>query len=189
MKSPALLAGGVGVGGILAALLLQPANHPADSTSATAAPPARVPAVAQAFPAPLARDLQAPREAPPPVVLHGVIYRGREGARSQVLLSVEGQPGQAYGIGDAVTRGWSVHAIHMQRVVLAKGAERAAIDVAAPASSAAALAAPAPKSSAPTEARALPGFVAGPRPAVTDTPAKERNRRFLNAVQGGGAAQ
>lgn len=189
MNRIALLAAAVGVGAVIA-MFFKPGDQSAPSTAVPAAPPARVSAAAQALAVTPAPDVQPLREAPPRVALHGVIYRGKDGARSQVLLSVEGAPGQAYGIGDPVARGWSVHAIQMQRVVLAKGAERAAIEVVAPGSSAAAPAAAAPQPAASLAARPLPGFVAGPRPAaVSDASAQERNRRFLDAVRGRAAAQ
>jgi hypothetical protein len=174
---------GVGLG-VIAVASFYAGNEGPPSAQTPDSPPAQVStAAAQALPSRPARDVQIPREPPPRLALHGVIYRGKDGARSRVLLSVEGQPEQAYGIGDLVARGWSVHAIEAQRVILSKGAELASIDIVAPVSSTAA-AAPAAKRSAPAASRPLPGFVAGPRPAMSHAAAQERNRRFLNAVQG-----
>jgi type II secretion system (T2SS) protein C len=183
MNRSALLAAAVGVGAVMA-MFVKPGDQPAPSSGTAAPPPAHVSAAAQAPAATPARDVQTPRESPPRVALHGVVYRGKDGASSQALLSVEGQPEQVYGIGDSVAAGWSVHAIQAQRVILSKGTELASIDVVAPAASETA-ATPAIQPSAPIAPRPLPGFVAGPRPAtITDAPAQERNRRFLNAVQG-----
>ncbi len=124
-----------------------------------------------------ATQSQAPGATRPRIALHGVLYRA--GGRSQVLLSVDGQPGQPFALGDAVGGGWSVRAIRPEAVVLANGTEQATFGLAAPPASTVAAA-----TSAPAAARRLPGFVAGPAPATDDAQAHERNRRFLDAVQG-----
>jgi general secretion pathway protein C len=113
------------------------------------------------------------------VTLHGVLLRG---AQSQAILSVDGGPQQAYGIGDLVKPGWSLQAVRDQQVVLANGAASTTVGVDAARPVAAAnqgSAAPVVAAAAPAR---VPGFVAG-APAPFDTAnASERNRRFLAAV-------
>ncbi len=183
MKRPALLASASVLVTIIAVALLRPAGAPEPAPAApvaAAAPGQRLPAP----PAIVARapHSQVPGPPQPSITLHGVIYRGN--GRSQVLLSVAGRPEQAFALGDPVASGWRVHAIRPETVVLANGTELATIAVAAPVPSAATAAMPAPQPSAPAAARRLPGFVAGPAPAGDSAQAHERNRRFLDAVQG-----
>jgi hypothetical protein len=183
VKRPALLASASVFAAIIAIVLLRPAGPPEPAPAepvAAAAPGQRLPAP----PATVGRapHPQAPGPTRPSITLHGVIYRGSD--RSQVLLSVAGQPEQTFALGDPVAAGWWVHAIRPEAVVLANGTELATIGVAAPAPSAVTAAMPAPQSSAPAAARRLPGFVAGPAPATDSAQAHERNRRFLDAVQG-----
>jgi hypothetical protein len=143
----------------------QPAAH--------AAPPAR--------PAPHVAAATA-HPSPPLtcVTLHGVLLRG---AQSQAILSVDGQPQQAYGIGDLVKPGWSVQAIREQQVALANGTASTtlSVDTARPVPVADQRSGT-PAAAANASARA-PGFVAGAPAPFDMAGASERNKRFLDAIR------
>jgi hypothetical protein len=171
-------AAGVVVAGGASLLLLAPGASrrppPAPSAPAVqAAPPARpAPRVAAASPA------QAPLTG---VTLHGVLLRG---AQSQAILSVDGQPQQAYGIGDLVKPGWSVQAIREQQVALGNGTASTTlgVDTARP-MPVAAQGPAAPMVAATTASARAPGFVAGAPAPFDMAGASERNKRFLDAIR------
>jgi general secretion pathway protein C len=144
-------------------------RHPVPPV-ATRAPPA--PHVAAA----------APQVAQPitGVTLHGVVLRGTQ---SQAILSVDGGPQQAYGIGDVVKGGWSLRAIRDQQVVLANGDASASlgVDAARPAA-AGNQGAVAPVVATAASARPS-GLAAGIPAPMDDAAAHERNRRFLDIVR------
>jgi hypothetical protein len=144
----------------------QPAAH--------AAPPAR--------PAPHVAAATA-HPSPPltGVTLHGVLLRG---AQSQAILSVDGQPQQAYGIGDLVKPGWSVQAIREQQVALGNGTASTTlgVDTARP-MPVAAQGPAAPMVAATTASARAPGFVAGAPAPFDMAGASERNKRFLDAIR------
>jgi hypothetical protein len=134
-------------------------------------------------PAPAPRVAAAP-PAPAPltgVTLHGVLLRG---AQSQAILSVGGQPQQAYGVGDVVKPGWSVQAIREQQVVLANGTATSAVDVAAARPVPVADQHSATPVAAATSASArAPGFVVGAPAPFDIANASDRNKRFLDAIR------
>jgi general secretion pathway protein C len=114
------------------------------------------------------------------VTLHGVLLRGMQ---SQAILSVDGGPQQAYGVGDVVKPGWSLQAIRDQQVVLANGTTTTAVEVAAARPVAVADQHSATPVAAATSASArAPGFVTGAPAPFDMATASERNRRFLAAV-------
>jgi hypothetical protein len=175
VKWLAAAAGVVAAGG-LSLLFFAPGERAAQQVAAprvaTPAPPAR--------PAPRIAAAAAPREQSlTGVTVHGVLLRG---ARSQAILSVDGQPQQAYGIGDIVKPGWSVRAIGDQQVVLANGSDSTTLGVATAVPPPNAQPAATPVVAANAAPR-LPGFVAGAATPMDDAAASVRNRRFLNAVQ------
>ena len=176
MKWPVVLGGCVLLGAVVVLIL------PDEQPPAAVQPAIPAPEIAAAPERPTeAADTQGPGA----IALYGVIYRGQDGAQSQALLSVDGMEEQVYRRGDQVTGQWSVQAIHPQEVVLSDGAKLVTIGVAAPAAAthgAAGAAAAMPTSAA--SAQPVPGFVSGPAPAAIDASAPERNRRFLQAVQG-----
>jgi hypothetical protein len=115
------------------------------------------------------------------VTLHGVLLRG---AQSQAILSVDGQPQQAYGIGDLVKPGWSVQAIREQQVALGNGraSTTLGVDTARP-MPVAAQGPAAPMVAATTASARAPGFVAGAPAPFDMAGASERNKRFLDAIR------
>jgi hypothetical protein len=175
VKWLAAAAGVVAAGG-LSLLFFAPGERPAQQVAAAhVATPAPA-----AFPAPRTAAAAAPHEqALTGVTVHGVLLRGTQ---SQAILSVDGQPQQAYGIGDIVKPGWSVRTIREQQVVLANGSDSTTLGVAT--------AVPTPREPpsatpvvAANAAARLPGFVAGAPTPMDDAAASERNRRFLAAVR------
>lgn len=169
-------AAGVVVAGGASLLLVAPGETP------RAPPPP--PALQAARPAPPAPRVAAASPAPASltgVTLHGVLLRG---AQSQALLSVDGQPQQAYAIGDIVKTGWSLQAIHDQQVVLANGTSSTTLGVDTARPVPVADQHPAAAAPAATGASArTPGFVAGAPAPFDMATASERNKRFLDAIR------
>ena len=181
MKWFFLLAGAV----LVAIVLALPGPGPAPALDASKAVPVAAPVPATV---PVAVSQPPPdsavASAKPPMVLRGLIYRGKGSNESQALLGVDGKPQQLFRQGDAVANGWSVQAIATDHVVVANGAATAKLTVMpASATPITTVAAPGDKSAAANEAP-LAGFSQGgpPRAAANGT-ATERNRRFLQAVQ------
>ena len=179
MKWLALLAGGAVVVALLV-IFLRPVNEApavaglAVSARTVAAPPAQDPPQLPTGPAISGI-----------VRLQGVVYRGKDGAQSQALLSVNGQAEQMYRPGEVVVDGWSVHQINPQQVVLAKGGTLARLEMLAQPSRVARAAdasAAAPQLAA--SAQPLPGFALGPPPVFSGGSPEERNRNFVQAMQG-----
>ena len=179
MKWLALLAGGSLVVALLVIFL-----RPADEAPVVAGLPIST------RPVPAAPVQDPPRLPAGPgiagiVKLQGVMYRGKDGAQSQALLSVNGQAEQMYRSGEAVVDGWSVHQISPQQVVLAKEGVLARLELLTQpsrvAQGAGASVAP-PQLAASTQL--LPGFAPGPPPVFSVGTPEERNRNFVQAMQG-----
>ena len=190
--SPWLAAAAVVLGLVLIfAAVIRPSPETVPHKAALNAGPAHAtpPPAALISPGPAAVS-----EPPPRITVHGVLSQGRD-SFSQALLDVDGGPQQLYRIGEQVAQGWSLQAIQSDHVILAKGAAHATFAMAAAASSSLAGGGQGQSSdeSAPAPAAAqsqphLPGFVPGPPPRIANgdaAAASERNRSFLQAVQGG----
>jgi hypothetical protein len=180
MKWLFVLAGAV----LVAIVLALPSPGPSPSIEAAKAPapvaaPLSVPVAVPQLPA-----NSAPPSTQPPMVLRGLIYRGKGSSESQALLAVDGKPQQLFRAGDAIAQGWSLQAIAPDHVIVAKDAATSKLAVVhSPAPSITTVSGPAGNKAAANEPP-LPGFSQGgpPRASANGT-ATERNRRFLQAVQ------
>ena len=97
MKWFLLLAGAV----LVAIVLALPGPAPVVDASPKAPPPPAPVAVAVSQP----QADSAPASAQPPIVLRGLIYRGKGSSESQALLGVEGKPQQLFRAGEPFTAG------------------------------------------------------------------------------------
>jgi len=184
MKWFLLLAGAV----LVAIVLALPGPAPVLDASPKAPLPAPVPAVAPVTVSQPRAD-SAPASGQPPIVLRGLIYRGKGSSESQALLGVEGKPQQLFRAGEPVAGGWSLQAIGPDHVIVTNSAATSRLAVVhAPA---APISAQAPAAGKGVDAKDAPlaGFTpGGPPSARSDGTATERNRRFMQAVQNRRAA-
>jgi hypothetical protein len=165
--------------GVIAAVglaMLFTRGRPAEAPPIAVGIPAPSPGAALPAPAPPARST------PPRIELLGLVFLQGGGSTSQALLSIDGQRAQAFRAGEPLQKGWLLHSIAKDHVIIANGAEQLRLEVVHAKGTAAAAAA----ASAPLPAeRPLPGFVPTPAGAAVQSaaPSTETNRRFLQDRQ------
>lgn len=184
MKWFLLLAGAV----LVAIVLALPGPAPVLDASPKAPLPAAAPAAAPVADSQPRAD-SAAASAQPPIVLRGLIYRGKGSSESQALLGVEGKPQQLFRAGEPVSGGWSLQEIAPDHVIVANGAATTRLAVVHPPAAPVTTQAPAAGKTAAAKDAPLAGFTpGGPPRARSDGTATERNRRFMQAMQNRRAA-